>query len=172
MPKINCLVIILGYNYRLTNNYKHYLDQAAQIIRENRAEYVITTGSYEGGRKDFTDEATFIASYLREHKIATKILIDSLGLTTQRNFENAKEIIRQNEIVAKKIVICCEETRLFKVRILSYLIFKRKLKFAYWKLIEKRRDVLYEKYWNTPRDILGFFLPFIEKQKIQKRKQK
>ena len=172
MPKINCLVIVLGYNHNLTSRYKHYLDLAYKTIEKNRAEIVLTTGSYEGNREDFTDEAAFIAAYLRQHKITAEIIADSQGITTMQNLMDAKKMMAEKEINTKKIIICCEGIRRFKVKVLGYLVFKRKLELVCWDLIENRRDRLYEKYWNTPRDILGYFLPFIERRKINKRTKK
>lgn len=172
MPKINCLVIVLGYSYHLTQSYKHYLDMALTAIKDNGAEIVITTGSYEGNRADYTDEAEFIADYLHSHRITAEIFTDPLGITTLQNLRNAKKMMKEKGIEAKKIVICCEGVRRFKVRILSTLLYKKLLKIKDWEMIEDRNDKLYEKYWNTPRDILGYFLPFIEKRKAKKRQQK
>jgi hypothetical protein len=169
MPKINCLVIVLGYDHNLTEKYKHYLHLATEMIKKNRAEVVLTTGSYEGKHEGYTDEAAFIKDYFLRHKISAEIIADPLGITTLQNLKNAKKMVAEREIQPEKIIICCEGIRLFKVKVLGYLIFKRKLEFVYWGLIEKRRDIFYEKFWNTPRDILGFFLPFLERRKIAKR---
>lgn len=168
--RINCLVIIFGYDHNLTSKYKHYLDRAIKIIKSNWPELILTTGSYEGNRKDFTDEAAFIASYLKQHNIAGKIITDSNGLTTLQNLKDAKEMLVNSEITAKRIIIFCEGARCCKVKILSYLVFKRKLEFGCYELIEERRARIYEKYWNTPYDILGYFLNFLEKRKIAERK--
>ena len=169
MPKINCLVIVLGYDHNLTNRYKHYLDLACETIKKNRAEMVLTTGSYEGRREDFTDEAAFIVSYLLQHKITAEIIADPQGITTLQNLKDAKKMMAEKEIEAKKIIICCEGIRRFKVKVLGHLVLRRRVELVCYELIEKRRDRLYEKYWNTPRDILGYFLPFIERRKVNKR---
>ncbi len=161
---------MLGYDHNLTTKYKHYLDLAIETIRKNQAEIVLTTGSYEGNREDYTDESAFIKEYLHQHKIAAEIIADPQGITTLQNFKDAKKLMAEREIDPERIIICCEGIRLFKIKVLSYLVLKRRLKFVAYELIENRRARLYEKYWNTPHDILGFFLPFLERNKIAKRR--
>lgn len=169
MPKIKCLVIVLGYDHNLTEKYKHYLHLAIETIIKNRAEIVITTGSYEGNREDYTDEAAFIKDYFHRHKVLAEIIADPQGITTLQNFKDAKKMMAERKIDPERIVICCERTRRFKIRVLSFLVLKRIAGLACYELIEKWREKLYEKYWNTPCDILGYFLPFLEKRKIAKR---
>ena len=172
MTTINCLVIVLGYGYNLTQNYKRYLDMAQKTIRKNHAEVVITTGSYKGNKLDFTDEAAFICDFLHSHGVNAQIITDPNGITTLQSIKDAKKILDQGMFRAKKIIICCEKNRCLKVRVLGFLEFKKIVELKSSELIKNRRDRWYEKYWNTPRDILGYFLPFLEKRKIQQRKQK
>jgi hypothetical protein len=162
---------VLGYDHNLTTKYKHYLDLAIETIKKNRVEIVLTTGSYEGSREDYTDESAFIKEYLHQHKIAAEIIADPQGITTLQNFKDVKKLMAEREIEPEKIIICCEETRRFKIRVLSCLVLKRIASLVCYELIENRRARLYEKYWNTPHDILGFFLPFLERSKIAKRRK-
>ena len=117
-------IVVLGYGCHLTPAVRRFLDAASRDIselcqspKEGERPLLITSGGFTNPRSaPGVSEAARFADYLRQSRgVGLEVALDEEALTTLHNIRGVHRILRERQIAAEQVVICCDEARQEKI---------------------------------------------------------
>lgn len=166
----NTVAVVLGYGCHLTESIKRYLERVAAYESAYKFSVIITTGGFtEKKSAPGISEAWLMANYLKAFGVSAPVILEERARTTTENLRNVARLIRERGLEGKPIMIFADSCRALKVRLLARLII------GVWPMIRKydlsRRFTAKLRQWflATPFDLLGFFIPALERVELRLR---
>lgn len=165
------LVIVLGYGCHLHEEMKNYLRLVAGWTRNRGDMVVITTGGFTNPNSaPGVSEASMMADYLLKIGVDVPIILEENARTTRENLLNVRGILYEQNLQPESVTIFSDSIRGFKVKVLAKAIFKiRPIKFIGYNLTRNWKSKAKQMLIGTPVEILGHYLPLVEKAKLKKR---
>ena len=158
------VVVVMGYGCHLTPRLREYLDQAAAYAKSNPRSIVFCTGGFTNSRTaPGVSEATLMAGYLRQQGVGNYILKEERSRTTTENIRHLRKYLLPQVAELERVVIFCDQCRSFKISWIFYHFFGFWPEIHSFDLAGRWQAKFIQYLYATPLDLLGLYLPSLEK---------
>lgn len=166
------LVVVLGYGCHLSLEMKKYLDGVVRFSQTNKVTAIITTGGFTNKKSaPGVSEAGMMAEYLKRHGITAPIYLEERATTTYENILMVARIVHERQIEDCHMVIFCDESRRFKVKIFAWSIFGYWPTISTYDLTKNLAEKIKQIFIATPLDVLASQIPVLEKLRQRRKKR-